>query len=82
MGDRQAAIGGALGYHPLRPEVEGEMGPVVVALHQLVPTLLAFLLPGRVRRDALQDGVVDDHAVVEIGVPQGSDEINLALEYP
>ena len=80
MGDRQAAIGGALGNHPLGPEMEGEMGPVVIALHQLVPALLALLLPGGVGRDAPEDGVVDDHAIVEVGIPERGDEIKLALE--
>ena len=80
MGDRQAAIRRALGNHPLGPEMKSEMGPVVIALHQLVPTLLALLLPGGVGRDSPEDGVVDDHAIIEVGIPERCDEIQLALE--
>ncbi len=82
MGNRQAAIGSALGNHPLGPEVEGEVGPVVITFDQLVPALLALLLPGGVGRDAPEDGVIDDHAIVEVGVPEGSDQLQLILEEP
>ena len=73
MGDSQAAISRALPDHPLGPEMEGKMGPVVITFNELVTTLLALLLPGGVRRDAPKNGVVDDHAIVEIGVPEWCD---------
>ena len=73
--DSKAAIGDALPDYPFGPKMEGEMGPVVITFNQLVPTLLALLLPGGVGRNPPKDGVVDDHAIVEIWIPERSDQL-------
>ncbi len=46
MSDRQAPVFHTFRNHPLRPQMHGQMGPVVIAFHQLVPHLPALLLPG------------------------------------
>ncbi len=67
----------------LRPEMHGEVRPVVVAGHELVPAVLTLFLPWSVLGDQPpEQREVDDDAFVEIGVPERSDACHLLAERP
>lgn len=71
MGDGKASVRAAFRDDPLRPQVHGQMRPVVIPCNQLIPACFAFLLPGPVLRyQTPEGGEVDDDAVVEIGIPE------------
>ena len=70
MRSYQAAVVLALGHYTLGPQMHSQVRPVVVALYQLVPNLLALFLPWFVLwHEAPEGGEVDDDAIVEVGVP-------------
>ena len=78
VGDGEAGVGDAFGHDSLGPEVHGQVSPVVITVDQFVPDLLAFLLPRLVLRDESPErGEVDDHAVVQVGIPQRRDPLDL-----
>ena len=83
MGDGEAPVPCALRNHALGPEVHGQVRPVVVPGHKLLPALPALLLPGTVLgHQTPEGGEVDDDPVVEVRAPERRDACNLVPEGP
>jgi hypothetical protein len=63
--------------------MHGHVRPVIVTSHEFVPAVFALLLPGAVLgHEAPQWCEVDDDAVVEVRIPEGSDACYLLAEGP
>ena len=72
VGDREAAILGALGDDALGPEVHRKLRPVVLAGGKLGPLLLQLLLPRLVRHEPPERRHHEHDPVVEVGFQSGA----------
>ena len=81
--DSEAPVLGTLRHDALGPEMHGEVCPVVLAGAERVPSRFQLLLPRLVmRHEPPERSEVDDHAVVEVRVPEGGDALHLVEEGP
>ncbi len=69
VADGEGAVLGAFGDHPFGPYAVGEVGPVVVAVFELLPGVFEDFLPGLVAEVFPEGGGGDLDAVVEVGLP-------------
>ena len=81
MGDGEGTVSGTFRDDTLGPEVHCEVRPVVVFFDQFLPAARDIFPPFRVANEPLKRGEVDDHAVVEVRVPERGGSCDFGAEF-